>query len=313
MNEENRSIFMRSYQSIFREMIDYDYSALYHLKSDQFTSVLNRLQASSPEGNSFLQMQTYEMLEELAKEYGDTPLANFVFSAFPLYDEAVLEEGEVSEQFKRLVEAITADKTKEELDSIKEEYYEFLNVDKISMRSLRYQTILSDSFIQSKNKSKIMDLLHCDNRIDYQNRERMLIESGFFDVESMSDESYQFIKDGVDREFFKERIHLVLTPNIDQLANREYVLERMNHATSLESAKKISDVTQKICNEEVGEEEKKQLLESLAESECRLENQDYSVSIFGLDSFDENSVNGEIEVSKGALKLVIRRNNTCKK
>ena len=158
-----------------------------------------------------------------------------------------------------------------------------------------------------------MDLLCCDDRIDYQNRERMLIESGFFDVEDMNAASYQFIKDGIKKEFLKERIHLVLTPNIDQLASKDYVLERMNHATSLGSAQKINAVAQKICNEELTEEEKNQLLESLASSECRLSNQDYSISIFGLDSFDENSVGGEIELSKGALKLVIRRNNTCKK
>lgn len=315
MNRENRLFYMREYQDSLKAIVDYGYTNIFDMKKDLFQKIIGIIKKRFPDNFcSCVYVSSYDMLEELACEYkGDEDrIIEFVFYAFP-NQETILEDGKIPDSFKKLVEKITRNKTQEELDVLKEKYYQFLNVDSVSIRELRYQTILREEFIESENKEQILKLLDCSDRIEYQNRERMMLESGLYQTQVKDANEQSFIEESRTKEMLEERIHLILSLKHLDDKYRDFVIERMRNIERVEDARKINSMIDRTIEERKEENNYQQLLENLPGKKQEFVTDQYSISLYNMDIFLENASSEPIEITKGPLRLVICPNNTCKK
>jgi len=315
MSDENRAIYIREYQESLRAIVEYEYTGISDLKPSVFQKAVALIKERFPDDFcTYAYVRPYDMLEALAFEYHDSEetIIEFVLEAFPDY-ESILEEGRLPDSFKRLVEKITENKTKEELDTLKEQYYNFLNTDYIAMKELRYRTILREDFIESENKEHILELLDCEDRVEYQNKERVLQEQRFFSSPKLDLMEQTFIKASPTKEMLGERVHLVFALKGMEKEIQSFLFTRMENITRLEDAKKIN----KLVDQELQKESEiltdKALLESLPGKEEKFVTDDYTISVYNMATFLENSEQEELEITKGPLKLVIYPKKPCKK
>ncbi len=315
MESENRDYYMKEYQENLRVIVLHNYDSIINMKHENFKEFIQVIKRRYPASFSDYQcVQTYDLLESLAKEYGnsDKKVAIFALNAFPNFN-SILEDENLPDSLKRLIAKQTENKEAQQLKELAKDYDKFLDVDSFSMQELRYQLILEDRFINSENKKYILMLMNCNDRIEFQNRKRSLIESGIYEKEAIDEVLLREIASSENQALIGEKIKLVLSEEFKSLANKKVILTRMNNVATQKEANEILDITKTLCNEEIEEKEKIALLENMPGREHTIFYEDYSISIFGLSSFKDYDTNGVVEMNKGPIKVLIRANNTCNK
>lgn len=353
MSDENRSYYIKEYHYSLGCMMEEDYSYLGKMNFSNFQGFIQIVKEPyfSFKGGSRYRYtrDSFRFMNAIAKEYGNNKNVNFIFSNFKECL-SILENGTLPDSFKRLIDTLTKDKSKKELKRIGERYSQFLSVN-AEMRFLRYQTILDENFINNPNKNVIMSALEKQkyNTAKYRRKSKILLEkvypphqqfgneiSPFFDEEDSLSElerkgelinhsilhdlsaderrsCYKFVMNTQKKELMESRLQLMIVPNFLNSPYRPMILNRMKNVVTKQDADRLMHSTKLICSTSTTEEEKEAYMASLPGEEYTFEQDGLSISIYNLDSELEHADKEEIEIYQNSLKLIIRRNNTCKK
>ncbi len=315
LEEKNRTYYMKEYQENLKVILEHNDDSIIRMEHENFKEFIQVIKRRYPASFTDYQcVKTYDLLECLAKEYAkcNKKVISFALNAFPNFN-SILEEGELPNSIKKLVALETENKEEEELMSLAKVYNTFLDVDSFSMQDLRYQLILEDRFIESKNKKYILMLMSCDDRIEFQRRKSILLESGIYEKENLEEDLLEEVIESKEQSLIGEKIKLVLSEEFADLATKNLILTRMNNVSTQSEAEKILDITKALNSEGIEEKEKDKLLNSMPGKEHILSCEDYSITILGLSSFNDYDIDGVVEMNKGPIKVLIRANNACKK
>ena len=258
----NRKIYIEEYQPSISEILDGTYENIQNMKSSNFKMLVQMIKSrySSFEFYDRL-VHSYDYLDEIARVYGQSEeeIADFVFHAFPDFTDVSargFQNGIIDANFQKMIEVITYGKTKEELDHLKNVYFEFLNHSHFAVKELRYQLLTDSRFLSSFNRLEIMELLVAKDTSEYIGKLNMLLASGIYEAEKLAEDDYQFIK-GADKyleydeqvEAMKRRIQLVLTPSFSYLPNKHSITEQINKCSSFDTEKEVlEEVLDCVCS-----------------------------------------------------------------
>lgn len=350
MKPENRHYYMQEYCSNLSELTDYEsFGKMNPRNFENLIQVIKKRYLKDFYGSYEI---NYYFMEALAKEYGqkeDENLVSFVFSAFPECS-LIVEEDTLSDCFIQLVNVISANKSKEELETLAHQYYQFLSPSNYYMECYRYKIILDERFIKNPNKKLIMEVLQEPQEhfkyyekksnillnlstsipedlqkqfatvlkeVDLEELERMITFINSCSVEQLEKEQqkfiYQFIAESSNIKLMESRIRLVLTPNFLTSSYQSMMIKRMRNVVVKEDAERINEIAEKICSTESNQKEKEQLIESLPGKEHKIDWRDYKITMFNLESLSEESLKDGFEIEKGPVKLKIFKNSTCQK
>lgn len=353
MNDENRAYYIKEYQYPLRGLMEQVYPHLGNMSFSNFQGFVQIGKdfycSDKGKGRYRYTASSFRFMDAIAKKYGQNKIINFILFTFPECC-AILEDGNLPDSFMELMNTITENKSKKELKKLHEKYYQFLSVSP-EMRFLRYQTILDEKFIKNPNKNVIMDSLEKQkyNTAKYKRKSMILLEkvfpphqhfgeelAPFFEeeetlaelerkgelinssaIQSLDKEEqrlcYQFVMSAPKKELIESRLRLMIVPNFLTSAYRPMILTRMKNVITKQDADKIMQSTELICSPKTTEQEREKYMETLPGNEHIIETEDLLISIYNLESLLENTKEKEIEIYKDSLKLVIRKNNTCKK
>lgn len=254
LSNRNREIYIKEYQASMEGLLDDAYSSIQSMKSDNFKILVEMIKQRYTSSTFYDRLlYSYDYLEELAKVYGQSEesIANFVFHAFPDFTDVFskgFQNGMIDMDFQKMVAVIMDGKNKEELDRLKNTYFEFLNHPHFALKELRYQLLMDSKFLASSNREEIMGLLAANDTSEYIDKLEMLLASGIYEADKLDASDYGFIK-GADeylvyeekKEAMRRRIQLVLTPSISESFDREAVIAQINECSTFDDERKIID------------------------------------------------------------------------
>lgn len=253
-SSENRLIYMQEYQSSMKRLLNSNYENIQNMKADNFKILVQMIKERYSDFECFdVVNYSCDYLEELARVYGQSKeeIADFVFHAFPDFIDVSakgFQNGMIDTDFQEMVEVLMKGKTKEELDHLKNIYFEFLNHSHFVVKELRYQLLTDPRFLASLNREEIMGFLTANDANEYIGKLEMLFASGIYEADKLDALDYKFIK-GADeylsyeekKEAMRKRIQLVLSPSFSENLDREFIIAQVNECSTFADERKIVD------------------------------------------------------------------------